>query len=184
MPDRVDADTQQEPAVQPDNGRDLPAEPDASAVERLEEEMESLRVQVAQVNDRYLRTMADYENYRRRMRQDKEDAVHYGIGSLMLDVLPVLDNLGRALQAAGDTQDLATLLQGVELTYSQFEQVLAQRGVVPVTAVGLPFDPNVHEAVMRVPTDQEPEGTVVAEIEKGYLMSGKVLRRILLRLAD
>jgi len=156
----------------------LPAEPEASALERLEGEVAQLREQLSEMNDRYLRAMADFDNYRKRLRQEKDEAIRYGLGSLILDFLPVLDNLGRALEAAKQSPEspAGPLIAGVEITRSQFEQVLARHGVVPIVAVGTDFDPTLHEAVLRIPTDETPEGTVVAEVEKGYTMEGKVLR--------
>ena len=154
----------------------LPLETEAGAVERLEAEMEQLRSEMAEMNDRYLRTMADFDNFRRRFRQDKDDAIRYGVGSLLLDMLPVLDNLHRALAAAERSPDPAALTQGVELTRSQFEQVLERRGVAPIVALGVEFDPNLHEAVGRMPMAGKPEGTIVEEIERGYTLDGKVLR--------
>lgn len=155
---------------------ELPLETEAGAVERLEGEMEQLRAEMAEMNDRYLRTMADFDNFRRRFRQDKDDAVRYRVGSVLEDMLPVLDNLDRALAAANQTHDIGALTQGVELTRTQFEQVLGRHGVAPITALGVEFDPNLHEAVGRMPTAERPEGTVVEEIERGYTLDGKVLR--------
>jgi len=165
-----------QPEVEPEAGTRLPVETEAGAVARLEAETSRLQDELSELNDRYLRALADLDNIRRRFRQDKEEAIRYGVGSLLLDMLPVLDNLGRALEAARETQDVASLMQGVEITHAQFEQALAKRGVVPIPALGLPFDPQLHEAVARVPTNKHPEATVLSEIETGFMMEGKVLR--------
>lgn len=119
------------------------------------------------------RSQADFENYRKRARQEREDTARYGVERLLKALLPVLDNLERALAAMPAD---GALRQGVELTSRQFGDALAREGVTPVEAVGLPFDPRLHEAVTEEESGEHPEGTVLAEFQKGYRLHDRVLR--------
>ena len=125
--------------------------------------------------DRYKRLQADFENHRRRTRQEKEDLSIVVAQNVLLDLLPVVDNFERALSSAA-TQDAATVLQGVEMIHRQFLQVLEKCGLATVEAVGQIFDPQKHEAVMRVEDENQVDGTIVEELQKGYTVRGKVIR--------
>lgn len=125
--------------------------------------------------DRYKRLQADFENHRRRTRQEKEDLSIVVAQNVLLDLLPVVDNFERALSTAA-TQDAATVLQGVEMIHRQFLQVLEKCGLATVEAVGQIFDPQKHEAVMRVEDENQVDGTIVEELQKGYTVRGKVIR--------
>ncbi len=125
--------------------------------------------------DRYKRLQADFENHRRRTRQEKEDLSVVVAQNVLLDLLPVVDNFERALSSAA-TQDAATVLQGVEMIHRQFLQVLEKCGLATVEAVGQIFDPQKHEAVMRVEDENQVDGTIVEELQKGYTVRGKVIR--------
>jgi molecular chaperone GrpE len=139
------------------------------------EEIERLKAQVAELTERLIRSQADFENYRRRMQREKEELIVYANQKLILNLLPVLDNLDRALATppvAGDEK----LRQGVELTARSFRELLAKEGVTPIEAVGQPFDPNLHEAVMTVESEEHPDETVVMEFRKGYKLGDRVIR--------
>lgn len=142
----------------------------------LEQELEQKDAQLRELNDRYLRTLADFDNFRKRARQEMDEARRNAAASVIEEVLPVLDNFERALQAAQDSQQLDKLLEGVHMIRRQMQDILERRGVAPIVALGQPFDPNVHEAVARVETADHPEGTVVYEVEKGYTFGDRVLR--------
>ena len=121
------------------------------------------------------RTMADFENYRRRMESRRQETIKRANEGLLLQLLPILDNLELALQtAAGTSAD--SIIEGVEMIQRQFLDVLAKEGVKPVPALGEVFDPRVHEAVMQVEDTEAEAGTIVAEIKKGYLIHDRVLR--------
>ncbi|HEV8241090.1 MAG TPA: nucleotide exchange factor GrpE [Thermoanaerobaculia bacterium] len=139
-----------------------------------------LQAEIADLRDRSIRTLADFENYRRRSERERDELKRYAIGDVLRELLPVLDNLRRALAAGGTVDDLKT---GVELTLRQFTALLEQRGIVEVPALGQPFDPAVHEAVARVDDDTVEAPTVIDELQRGYTLHGKLLRPALVRVA-
>ncbi len=131
--------------------------------------------EVADLSNRLIRAQADFENYRRRMTREKEELAVYANQKLLLKFLPVLDNLERALstpKVEGDDK----LRQGVELTARSFRDALTSEGLVTIEAVGQPFDPNTHEAVMTVESADHEDGTVVMEFQKGYKLGDRVIR--------
>ncbi len=125
--------------------------------------------------DRYKRLQADFENFRRRTRQEKEELSSIVSQGIILEILPVLDNFERALNSAA-TQDAAALLAGVEMIYKQFICLLEKVGLTPIIAEGTQFDPQQHEAVMRIEDADRPDGMIVQELQKGYKVQGKVIR--------
>jgi len=143
------------------------------SISRLEEELEELR-------DRSIRTLADFENYRRRAERERDELRRYAAFEAMSDFLPVLDNLERALSAGGSADDVRV---GVEMIRRQMRDLLRQRGVAPVEALGQPFDPTIHEAVAR---DEDPDvdvPTVIEEMQRGYRMHDRLLRPALVKVA-
>jgi molecular chaperone GrpE len=150
---------------------DAPSVAEAAAAQ----ELEAAKTQVAELQDRLLRAAADFENYRRRVQREKEDLAVFANQKLILNLLPVLDNLERALASAPASDD-DKLRQGVELTARSFRDALAKEGLTPIEAVGQPFDPNFHEAVMTVDSDEHADDTVVAEFQKGYKLGERVIR--------
>ncbi|AIF52253.1 nucleotide exchange factor GrpE [Pelosinus sp. UFO1] len=128
-----------------------------------------------EANDRYKRLQADFDNFRRRTRQEKEELSNIVAQNVILELLPVLDNFERALGSVA-TQDADKMLSGVEMIYRQLAQVLEKSGLTTVEAVGKGFDPQQHEAVMRVEDAEQPDGTIVEELQKGYAVRGKVIR--------
>lgn len=142
---------------------------------KLTQEVEKAQAEIAELNNRLARAQADFENYRRRMQREKEDMAIYANQKLLLNLLPVLDNLERALgtpPVSGDEK----LRQGVELIARSFREALAREGLTPIEAVGQPFNPNFHEAVMTVESAEHDEDTVVAELQKGYQLGDRVIR--------
>jgi len=139
-----------------------------------------LQAEIADLRDRSIRTLADFENYRRRSERERDELKRYAIGDVLRELLPVVDNLRRALAAGGTVDDLKT---GVELTLRQFTALLEQRGITEVPALGAPFDPAVHEAVARVDDDTVEAPTVIDELQRGYTLHGKLLRPALVRVA-
>ncbi|MFZ5817715.1 MAG: nucleotide exchange factor GrpE [Bacillota bacterium] len=148
---------------------------EAAAAEDGGSELEAARAEIADLKERLLRAQADFENYRRRVAREKEELALYANQKLLLSFLPVLDNLERALATqpvAGDEK----LRQGVELTARSFREILAKEGVTPIEAVGQPFDPNQHEAVMTEESTEHEDGTVLFEFQKGYRLGDRVIR--------
>ncbi len=127
--------------------------------------------------DRLLRTQADFDNYRKRAQKEQANLLRYGVENALLEILPVVDNIERAVDSARAHEDSTSQLrEGVELILSQFLDVLKKLGVTPIETVGHPFDPNKHDALLRVHAPDVSEGAVVEEIRKGYYLHDKVLR--------
>jgi len=143
-------------------------------------EVETLKKELAQVRDQWLRTMADLDNFRKRAEREQRDARRYALFEPMRDLLTVVDNLGRALAAGGSVEDLK---QGVEMTLRQFRDTLRSHGVVEVEAVGAPFDPNLHDAVSRHEDPEVAVPTVAAELQRGYRLHERLLRPALVTVA-
>ena len=146
-------------------------------------EVDSLRAQlaekdkeIAELKDKYLRTLADSENARKRIRQQSEESVRIQRESILRDLLPIIDNLERALAAARNGTDTKTIVDGVEMTVRALIDFLRAQGVTPVQSVGQAFDPNRHEAVDHVASDTHPPNTVVDEFHRGYLIGDRTLR--------
>jgi molecular chaperone GrpE len=164
------------------HGRDPEPLDAASSAEAGGESVEELRRQVEEKQDRLLRALAETENIRRRSQRDREEYVRYANESLLRDLLPVLDNLDRALGAARATNDASGVVSGVELIQRELLKVLERAGVTRYSALGQPFDPTRHEAIARVVGDAKP-GTVVAETAPGYQLHNRVLRAALVAVA-
>lgn len=133
--------------------------------------------------DLYLRERAELENFRKRTQRDKEEFRIFTRKELLLEVLPVLDNLQRAVSHADQNGEGQGLLEGVSMTVAQFRKVIEEFGARPMVAVGTPFDPNLHQAMGQLETDQQPPGTVVSEYQCGYLLHDRLLRPALVVVA-
>ncbi len=138
-------------------------------------EIAKLRAEVADLKDRWLRERADVENIKRRAVREKQDAVRFGSEALLKDLLPVIDNLHRALAAAHTGRESDPIVQGVELVLRGFDDVLERHGVKVVPAHGEPFDPARHEAISHVESDA-PANTVIGEHQRGYVLHDRLLR--------
>jgi len=136
--------------------------------------------EVAKLNDRYLRTRADFENYRKRTEREKEDFRKYALANTLRDLLPVLDNFDRSLEHAEEGDDFH---KGVLLIYKQLWDVLQKAGLKPIEEVGVKFDPNIHEGVMREENPDVPSQTVTAILQKGYYLNDRLLRPALVKVA-
>jgi molecular chaperone GrpE len=145
-------------------------------------ELDDLRAQLADKHDQLLRALADTENIRRRAQRDRDDYVRYATETLLRDLIPVLDNLDRALAAARETT-APRLVEGVELIQRELLKVLERAGVTRYSAQGAPFDPTRHEAIARVVNPQVTPNTVVDETLPGYLLHNRVLRPAMVSVA-
>lgn len=133
-----------------------------------------------QMRDRYLRTLADFDNYRKRADREKSEFFRYATGGLIKDLLPVLDNFDRALDHAEEGDDFH---KGVLLIYKQLFDELQRNGLKPIDEVGVHFDPNIHEGVIREEDPSVPSHTVVAILQKGYFLHDRLLRPALVKVA-
>lgn len=139
-------------------------------------EVDELRRQLDDRQDRLLRALAEADNVRRRAQRDREEYVKFANESLIRDLIPVLDNFDRALDAARATGEAARVVEGVELIRRELLKVLERAGVTRYSAMGQQFDPAFHEAIARVVSPDQKPDTVVAETGPGYLLNGRVLR--------
>lgn len=144
-----------------------------------EEELRALREKAAKADeyyDRLLRAAADLENYKKRAERERNDILKYAHEEIMSDLIVALDNFERALKAAEASADSTRLTEGVKLIQKQLLAVLQKYGLRPIEAIGKPFNPEFHEAVAQVETDEHPEGTVLTEQLKGYTLDQRLLR--------
>ncbi len=155
------------------------SESEALASERadtLAEELESAKVSLAEAEERHLRLMAEFENYRRRTRQDIGNARLGGVADFVGGVIPILHDLERAWEAAGEGKDTTGMRDGLELVIRAFSDLLRREGVTVIDPSDTPFDEQVMEAVGVFPSDTAPEGDVVQVVEKGYRMGERLIR--------
>ena len=154
-----------------EDSSEKPDEPD------IEQKLEAANSEAAENYDRFLRVSAEFENYKKRSAREMEDFRKYANQELVKDLLPILDNLELALKSVSDEDKAANaLLEGIELTRKEILRVLEKHNVKQIDALGMPFDPSFHEAVMREETDDHPENTVTTELQKGYLMHDRLIR--------
>lgn len=139
-------------------------------------EVEDLKRQLAEKQDRLLRALAEVDNVKRRTQRERDDYVRYANEGLVRDLLPIIDNFDRALEAARATQEAAKVVEGIALIQRELLKVLERVGVTRYSAVGERFDPNRHEATGRVVSANQPPDTVVAELGAGYMLNGRVMR--------
>ncbi|MFB3062831.1 MAG: nucleotide exchange factor GrpE [Candidatus Binatia bacterium] len=178
-------------SAQPDEGeeklstfeQDNKEESSPSEIEKLRQDLAAKELEAKKNYDLYLRQVADLENFKKRVAREKEEAIRYGNEALVKDLLPVLDNLERAVEHAELGGNGKPLLAGIELVLKGFLEVLEKHGVTQISAKGEPFNPQKHEAFAQVEsTDHEPN-TVVEELHKGYFMADRLLRPSLVSVA-
>jgi molecular chaperone GrpE len=166
-----------DPAQQPielspeDQAAEQPAE-----VAELREQLANKDKEIAELKDRYLRALADTDNIRKRMRQQSEDAIRLQRENLLRDLLPITDNLERAVEAARGGGNGKPIVEGVEMVLRSLLDFLRRNGVSPRESVGRPFDPQFHEAVDHVESGEHPPNTVISEFHRGYQVGERVLR--------
>ena len=139
-------------------------------------EEEKLTAQVTELEDRLLRSAAEFDNFKKRTARRFEEIVRSANDRILLQLLDVVDNFERAFDHGDDQADLEGYREGMKLIYEQLTTLLDKHEVSPIDAVGKPFDPNLHEAVMQTESDEYPEGTVAIEMSKGYRQGGRILR--------
>jgi len=161
--------------------------PSATSADEAEKEVgsdfEKLKKELGVVNGRYLRLAADFDNYRKRQARERLEMAQFANESLVIDILPILDNLERALSAADGSKGLESVVKGVELTFRMFQGVLGKTGVERMKVLGEKFDPHFHEAVAQKVTDEVETETITDELEAGYTLNGRVVRPAKVRVA-
>lgn len=141
----------------------------------LKEELARKEKEATDNYDKYLRAVADLDNYKKRAIRDKADIIKYGNEDVIKDILPFVDSLDRASEHA-DSSNVQAFKEGIKLIQEQLLSCLKKHGVEKIDSVGLDFDPNFHDAMMQVESEEHAENKVVNEVQKGYLLNGRLLR--------
>jgi molecular chaperone GrpE len=151
-----------------------PSVPPAAA--SPEQRLAETQAEAARLRDQLLRTAADFDNFRKRSRREQDDAQRRGREGMIKDLLPVFDNLERAIQHAESMPDVKVVADGLRMVAKQFVDTLEKLGVKRIAAVGKPFDPSQHEAIQHLASAEHPAGVVVAEVQPGYQMGDHLIR--------
>jgi molecular chaperone GrpE len=152
------------------------ASPDAEALANLNAEYEAYKAEAEERHDQMLRTIAEFDNSRKRAEREKEESLKYALESFVKELIPTIDSIERAIQSTKESQDFDALVEGVEMIHKGFLSAFEKRGVTPIEAVNELFDPMQHEAVMHVESEDVPENRVIEEWQKGYMLHNRVIR--------
>ncbi len=152
-------------------------------IEEQTEETNPWQEKYETLNNQYIRLAADFDNYRKRQEQERENLLKYGAENTVKKLIEVLDNFDRGAKAIETVEDCEKVKECFNLAYKNLNDVLGKIGLEVIKAEGEEFDPNMHEAVMQTPTDEKPENTIIAELQKGYKLGDKVLRPTLVNVA-
>lgn len=168
-----------EPFEEPQDPQDAPAAPDEAADAA---QLEVLKTERDNLQDRLLRTAAEFDNYRKRVDRERREQSESAAAGLLVELLPVVDNLERALQAPSGPE-AAGYRAGVELILRQLLDMLRKRGVTPIEALGADFDPRFHQAVSQETSDAHRDGEVMEELQRGYMLGERLLRPAMVKVA-
>jgi molecular chaperone GrpE len=179
------AETDQKNAASPEteaNGEVAPASNNGTAMGGEQgaaepaDPLAEARAEAARLKDQWMRTAADFDNFRKRSRRELEDTRKAGKEDLLKEFLPVFDNLERAINSAQRATEVKAVAEGLQMVLRQYLDTLARGGITKVPSVGSQFDPTHHEAIQQVETDDHPAGTVVAEVQPGYVQGERLIR--------
>jgi molecular chaperone GrpE len=148
-----------------------------------ESELEKAKREVRENYDKFLRVFAEFENYKKRMERERAEFIKYANEGLIKDHLSVVDNFERAVEQAGENTHAEGLVQGMEMVLKQFKEIHEKYGVREIQALGEPFDPNLHEAMMHEVSNDHDENTVIGELQKGYILKDRLLRPTLVKVS-
>jgi molecular chaperone GrpE len=162
------------------------SKPKKRVSKKIETLQESLKAEQSKSED-YLKRLkylqADFENYRRRVERDLQDMTQHSNERLVANIVTILDDLENAISAGKTTKNKGSLLEGVEMVYKKLDKLLEKEGLQRIESVGKPFNPNLHEVLMQIPTDKYEEGTVIEEVRKGFKFKGRIIRPSVVKLA-
>jgi molecular chaperone GrpE len=147
-----------------------------SEVEKLKAEIEDLKQKNTDLNDKFLRQAAEFDNFRRRNAKERVELIQTAGKDVITDLLVVLDDSERAQKQMETTVDVTLIKEGIQLVFSKLRNTLAAKGLKPMDAVGKEFDPDLHEAITEIPAGEEMKGKVVDEVVKGYYLNDKIIR--------
>lgn len=146
-------------------------------LEKKEKEVEELGYKMSEINDKYMRLSAEFDNYRKRTLKEKAELIKTAGGTVLADILPVVDDFERAMQSMENTDDVSAMKDGVNLIYNKFKDFIKSKGIVEIGALHQEFDTDYHEALTKIPApDKKLKGKVVDVIQKGYRIEEKVIR--------
>jgi molecular chaperone GrpE len=156
-------------------------EQDPQQADAQPDPLEDLRREKDALQDRLLRTAAEFDNYRKRVERERRELADYMKADVLAEILPIVDNFERALQSPSPEGE--PLRKGVELIHKQMLDFLRKRGVTPIEALGADFDPNFHQAVIHETSPSHREGEVIEELQRGYMLGDKLLRPAMVKVA-
>lgn len=172
-------------------GEETPEAPEVQETEQnqgnlldLKQELERAKEEARQYNEHYLRVLADMENMRKRTSREREEYVKYATTPMIKKLLPVIDDLERALNMSAQHQDYASLHKGVEMIVKSLHEMIKTEGVQAIEAAGKPFDPEFHEPLILEESTEHPSNTVLEELQRGYVLHGRVLRPSLVKVSN
>lgn len=170
-----------------ENDENLPAEEPGEEVKDIiedadpenaggSEKKEDVSAKLADLNEKYLRLYADFDNFRRRTNKEKAELIQFGNKDLLLNILPVFDDFERALELMPKTESKEAIVDGIQHIFNKFSSVLQQAGLKEIQAKGQDFDPEIHDAITKIQASPDMKGKVVDEIQKGYMLHDKIIR--------
>ncbi|MBT9170661.1 MAG: Protein GrpE [Actinobacteria bacterium] len=166
-----------------EKGSPISVQDSESQVKKLEEKVKQLEAEIADYVDTLKRVQAQFENYKKRIKKEFDTFTQISTHKLVKQLLPVLDNLERALSSAESTDDKGKIIEGVKLIYHQFKEALEKEGLKTIDPAGDRFDPYFHEAIMQVESDEHEDNTVVEVFQKGYLINDHLLRPAIVKVS-
>jgi molecular chaperone GrpE len=149
----------------------------------IADEAEKLKVELGDLNNKFLRMAADFDNYRKRQAQERENLLKYGAAETLTKLFTVLDTIERANSAMENIEDAQTLKENYNVIFKQLWEVLQKCGLEKIETEGVEFDPNLHEAIMQTPTSEHPDHSIIAQLQTGYKLADRVLRPALVNVA-
>ncbi len=173
-----EAEKQAEDVPEDSKENDDPGEKDKAEPEKEEEKKDPRDAKIEELNDKVMRQMAEFDNFRKRTEKEKEQMFEVGAKSIIEKILPIIDNFERALEMAGSNEEEKQdpFMDGMEMVYRQLMDELEKAGVTPIEALGKDFDPEFHNAVMQEEGDEDQSGKVIKELQKGYMYRDSVVR--------
>lgn len=147
-------------------------------------ELSRLKAEAEETQQRFVRAQADFDNFRRRTQKEKEELAKYASMKLVTELVPVMDNFERAMATVPEGTETESFAKGFQMILRQLETVLTNEGLTPMETVGQPFNPEFHQAIMQVESDEHEEGIVVEEVQKGYMLKDKVLRPAMVKVSS
>mgnify|MGYP005798169717 FL=1 len=163
-----------------EESKDKENNPEETEIKSKEDE---LKAEIEDINNKYLRLAADFDNYRKRQMQERENLIKYGAEDTLKKIIPVLDTFERAKKSIEKLEDINTVKESYEVCIKQLGDVLDKIGLKKIEAKGTEFDPNIHEAVMQTPSKDYPPHTIIDELQTGYMLHDRVLRPVMVNVA-